>query len=356
MSDRRGVSLLGTVLAFLVIVALSAWFRDLRAYNVYSDTSQTDGMGNCASCHELPVGGFFSRGILHGAHEAKATGTCRLCHTSTGDVPRLGSSGVTGGLGCIGCHGQPLITGGSSGAGLRRHHALANVPADIGGRKCINCHASDPLPPPESTPPAYYARTDVIQKSPCNTDGKEDFWNRATGAADGRGLDNDGDLLYDAISDPDCGASACRDRDQDGYGDPGDASCRLGSARDCDDGDPTVFPGAIEAYDLKDSNCNGQVDEIEGVGFGDPINRQRLTWRDQPPAGQLYDVIRSDSPLFPVGSSYSICLVLASPLAYADDTVPVPPGRAFYYLVRNTRVGDYGLRSDGTPRLYAICP
>jgi hypothetical protein len=348
--------LLKMTLVFLGGVALAGLTPDVRAYEFYSDTTQPDGRGNCASCHELAIGGFMGRGTLHGAHETNATGTCRLCHTSTGDVPRLGSSGVVGGLGCNGCHGQPLGTGATTGAGLRSHHARAGVPPDQAGRLCIACHTSDPIPPPESTPPAYYGMADVVPTNPCNTDGREDFWNRTTGQPDGRGLDNDGDLLSDAACDTDCGGPGCQDLDLDGYGDPGAACCTNGSGRDCDDTRADTYPGAVEAYDGRDNNCDTQTDEIEACRFGDPLDRNRLMWNDQPPAGQLYDVILSDSPLFPATSPNSVCLVLASPLNFADDTGAVPLRSAFFYLVRNTLVADYGRRSDGTLRLYDLCP
>ncbi len=355
MRILRAISRLYIGIPALALLALAALPGDLRAYPLYSDASQDDGLGNCASCHELSVGGFRRRAALHDAHVNNATATCQLCHTATGDVPLLGSSGESGGVGCIGCHGLPLATGQSTGAGLRRHHALRLVRPDQNGFVCADCHGGDPTPPAESTLPAYYSRVDVIPKSPCNADGKEDFWNLETGLADGRGLDNDGDLLYDS-GDPDCAAGPCVDRDQDGYGDPGDPTCRNGSARDCDDAQATVYPGAVEAYDQRDNNCNTEIDEIEGDGFRDQLNRQRYSWDPQPPAGQLYDVMRSDAPQFPAASSASQCLVVATPLAYNDDPATVPPGKVFYYLVRNTLAADYGKASDGTLRLQLLCP
>lgn len=356
MRLTRRSAVLQFTLAFIGAALASGLLWRLGAYDYYSDFNAPDGLGNCASCHEQGAGGFLGRGPLHEAHNASATTNCRLCHTSTGDVPRLDSSGEVGGVGCIGCHGQPLATLVSSGAGLRLHHANASVPADPNGLRCVSCHASDSVPPPESTAPVYYARTDVLQKTPCNTDGREDFWSRLTGIPDGFGLDNDGDLLRDALEDPDCGASACVDRDLDGYGDPGDASCRNGPARDCDDARADVHPGAAETYDQRDNDCDGEVDEVEGAGFNDPLNRLRLTWSAQPPSGQLYDVIRSGSARFEVTAPSSACLAQATPLAYVDDPASVPARSVFFYLVRNTLVEDYGKTSGGASRLYTLCP
>jgi hypothetical protein len=351
MSSTRRHRALLTAFVSIALAAASGLLLKVSAYEKYeSDAGVLDG---CASCHELATGGFVQRGALHTAHTDSATRSCQLCHTSTGDVPFIGSAGD--GVGCIGCHGQP-IGGVSSGAGLRLHHARANVPADSSGQRCVSCHADDPAPPPESTVPAYYGRTDVMQTTPCNGDGREDFWSLATGTPDGRGLDNDGDLLYDAIDDPDCGASPCHDFDRDGYGDPGDPACPKGSARDCDDTRADTYPGAPEVYDTRDNSCNGEVDEIQGLGYFDPEFPLALLWSDQLPAGQLYDLIRSDSPQFPSTSALSACLALATPMTQYEDLTAVPRGRAFYYLVRNTLVADYGNASNGTPRLHTLCP
>jgi hypothetical protein len=158
------------------------------AYPAYRAT--TANTPSCYSCHS----GFYNRGSLHSRHvgSTKMTNTCTLCHTSTGDIPKTYSSGTDAGHACNGCH---------LGPGLRLHHAAAGVPADANGLVCADCHDSDPSPPtPESTTPPYYWRDDVNLTYPCvvaTAEGGEDY------SGDGKGLDNDGDLLYDQ-SDPDC--------------------------------------------------------------------------------------------------------------------------------------------------------
>ncbi len=100
------------------------------------------------------------------------------------------------------------------------------------------------------------------------------------------GLDNDCDAIIDNV-----GAVGCTpyftDADGDGFGDPSSPLGCLCSAppssstnnTDCDDSDPSVFPGAIETCDGLDNNCNSLIDEgllftdywpdSDGDGFGD---------------------------------------------------------------------------------------
>jgi len=331
-------ALLGSV-GVVALLGLAISIRDTGAYDTYSDGSTNV---RCAQCHETAVGGGFqSRGPLHDAHNASATNTCTRCHAQQGDVPVTSM--------CLGCHGQP----GTAGAGLRKHHAQAGAPADGDGLFCADCH-SDPTPAPESAVPAYYGQADVLQTSPCNADGKEDFWSPATGAPDLKGLDNDGDLLVDGL-DPDC-ASPCIDQDGDGYGNPGHASCPNGAAQDCNDASAASHPGATEIYDLLDNDCNTEIDEIKNVLFADLANRNRVSWTAQTPNGQIYDVIRSDGAQFPAASPNTICLINNVAATSADDLLLPAVGKGFFYLVRNTLVGDYGKRSGGTLRTYTTCP
>lgn len=67
----------------------------------------------------------------------------------------------------------------------------------------------------------------------------------------------------------------CEDNDGDGFGLPGSGLCSGGSADDCDDADDTIFPGALEVPDDDiDQDCNG-FDTVtcfadnDGDGFGD---------------------------------------------------------------------------------------
>ncbi len=98
------------------------------------------------------------------------------------------------------------------------------------------------------------------------------------------GLDNDCD---DAV-DEDVLTTWYTDADADGYGDQplGSGDCdtpegAVTAAGDCDDGDATISPGALEVCDGVDNDCDGAVDDnatdattwytdADNDGYGDP--------------------------------------------------------------------------------------
>ena len=66
---------------------------------------------------------------------------------------------------------------------------------------------------------------------------------------------------------------ACIDNDNDGYGNPGDSSCKNGLAIDCNDNNAAINPGAAEnCTDGIDNNCNGLVDTQDPNAINCPIN------------------------------------------------------------------------------------
>ncbi|MCA9580666.1 MAG: putative metal-binding motif-containing protein, partial [Myxococcales bacterium] len=79
------------------------------------------------------------------------------------------------------------------------------------------------------------------------------------------GHDNDCDGFVDEDFDVDGDSyTTCGTRTTGGPGQPVD-----NGAADCDDRDGTTFPGAKEACDGRDNDCNGTSDEGCGCTFGD---------------------------------------------------------------------------------------
>jgi hypothetical protein len=163
------------IYCLLLLAGFVIGISDAAAYQRYEGTPASP---SCSACHA----GFIGMGTLHSLHLGM-TGTCSLCHTSTGDNALLSN--------CAGCH---------TGEGLRKHHASAGAPADSNGLTCAGCHPGDPLPAPENILPPYYSLANVSVKNPCEAQPGppgEDFNGDLTG------LDNDGDLAYD-MQDADC--------------------------------------------------------------------------------------------------------------------------------------------------------
>lgn len=236
----------------VAIVAVGGWTLAAHAYPTYSRSKVTnpageeEAVGNCRTCHGhfratdesnsrgylrdeyvSPVDGKPWREVyqeveaeepalevgLHDVHrhimlDKIGRSRCNVCHGEEGRYP-VRTSVSAGGEGldpisCVGCHGRAEDTGHDSvsaglGAGLRQHHTNSGV------TECKTCHAdADPAnytPVGEHVLPPYYFSPDAVfvnkPTDPCNKQRAEDY------AGKPKGLDNDGDGLYDK-RDPDC--------------------------------------------------------------------------------------------------------------------------------------------------------
>jgi|GEM_PF-2204715 len=211
---------ISSISAFILFCTLTLIFPANAA--AYSQYSENDDATNCRMCHgDFRADNYISTvdgqdwGDLHNLHRnVMLSGDCNACHSSGPRFPVRISESVGGAgldpISCMGCHGrdEDNVAGNPSspdgrGAGLRQHHVNAGVTI------CQNCHQdanpANYTPVGEEILPPYYADPGTghlsMPTGPCNDDGNEDF------AGAPIGLDNDGDLLYDA-DDPDCSISS----------------------------------------------------------------------------------------------------------------------------------------------------
>ncbi len=150
----------------------------------------------------------------------------------------------------------------------------------------------------------------VTRRGDCNDNDKTIYPN-APELCDGKDNDCDGRTDEGIINK----TSYYLDADGDGFGRNSDVvqSCTPVSGRvtkngDCNDNDPTVYPGAAEVCDNKDNDCDGQTDEgfaktlyyrdTDADGFGSNVTVEACT----PPAGystKTGDCDDNDKTIYP---------------------------------------------------------
>ena len=127
--------------------------------------------------------------------------------------------------------------------------------------------------------------------------------------------------------------SSARDADSDGYD-------SRGTPPDCNDRDPTIYPGAIEVCDGVDNNCDGNIDEgcggggvtdSDGDGFSDSIEQFGFTL----PSGLTLAVNGSNSlaacPTSPTTAEREVCMDYLTPDLFVivdrsrTSSLPLPP-------------------------------
>lgn len=182
--------------------------------DAYDTWSVAKDLTNCRACHgDFRGPNYVSANDsvawntdLHGGHQTLVNRDCDFCHGATRFPVILTTS--TRGLGCAECHArfEPNAGGKNVASGLRQHHDRSGVTV------CRSCHTdSDPSvfrTAGESELPPFYRTADAAYplkpRNACNTDGTE------SSPAPPRGLDNDGDLAYDA-ADGDCNVTGVRE-------------------------------------------------------------------------------------------------------------------------------------------------
>jgi len=109
------------------------------------------------------------------------------------------------------------------------------------------------------------------------------------------------EIWYDGI-DQDCDGWSDFDQDRDGFDSAFHRQPDGSVGDDCDDLDPTVYPGATSLPDGKDNNCDGITDLTDSDGDGIPDEIERLIGTDPHNADSDGDSL-SDG--FEVGSDWS---------------------------------------------------
>jgi len=240
------------IAAGAMLAGLSIAVRSSQAYERYRSV---EGSG-CVACHGAftegfsPVGTVFPFDSNHSMHRADGAmnTACDMCHSDGDDRnPYIGFSDDDGfgggpGVGCLGCHGRDYGARGVLGAGLRAVHRRSGV-SSCGAS---SCHQNDPDPLPESVPPPYYGSPHTRAWDSCNV---APFFgeNFSLDTDNHRGLDNDGDGLYDE--------------------DDGDCSCPLDLNGDGEVGFAEII-AILSAWGPCDE-CPEDVDRNGSAAFGD---------------------------------------------------------------------------------------
>ena len=133
---------------------------------------------------------------------------------------------------------------------------------------------------------------------------------------------------------------------------------------DCDDQDAATHPGAAEACDLADNDCDGTGDAAEGLacatacldasaGVDGLVVRKGACTTHNP--GRRYVYARGTLSNMQAAAGVMSVSMVDCPLFTIYDRVSessLVPGGApgWYYLVRNSTDTGYGVASNGTPR------